>query len=115
MGAPLDDLGDAPPELGLALGVAAQALDVVVLGLLLHVGLVVGEGLEVGGGVALGAGRVGGVRGVCGVMFNCFVLFSLAKKIVYFFKMKQCVNLLKSKLCLGFVFAICYSLFKEYQ
>ena len=89
MGAPLDDLGDAPPELGLALGVAAEALDVVVLGLLLHVGLVVGEGLEVGGGVALGAGRVGGVGGVCGEMFNCFVLFSLARKFVYIFFLNE--------------------------
>ena len=31
VGASLDDLCDAPPELGLALGVAGQALDVLVI------------------------------------------------------------------------------------
>ena len=64
--ASLDNLGDAVPELGLALGLAHQALGVLVLVLILVEGGR-GLGLLVGQSGALGAGR-GGLGRVVGVV-----------------------------------------------
>ena len=66
----LGDLGHAAPELGPALGVALQALDVVILDVLLllgHVGGVNvggGDGGALGDGVSLGGVAANGLSGV---------------------------------------------------